>query len=210
MTFAWLFTTSATTEMSQKSRPSGGILSKRHIKKQLQKPIHNHMYLFRRKYVLWEDVLTAQKLFSIRVSQTVSSNTYENNADAAIVIILSLLLEYMFQQTDGNKANREWPIDLLLDVGVPLDSVLAVLENLSFNDATEWSTARRRVIAALTVYVCQKWLTETTIGGGLPFGGEEGAQAVLEILRGLSDLRLLSGRDADALRDLIQSVQRTV
>jgi nuclear pore complex protein Nup155 len=123
---------------------------------------------------------------------------------------LTLLLEYLFQQADTNKSSREWPVDLLLDVGVPLDSVLAVLENLSFNDGAEWSTSRRRVIAALTVYVCQKWLAETTIAGGLPFGGEEGAQAVLEILRGLSDLRILSGRDGDALRDLIESVQRTI
>ena len=38
------------------------------------------------------------------------------------------------------------------------------------------------------VYVTQKWLTESIVGGGLPFGGEEGAVAVLEILRAVSEL----------------------
>jgi hypothetical protein len=129
--------------------------------------------------------------------------------------VLGILLGYMFQansqnQSDGSRGSREWPVDLLLDVGVPPDSVLGVLETLSFNDGAEWTTSRRRVIAALTVYVSQKWLSESIVGGGLPFGGEEGAQAVLEILRAVSDMGLLSGRDADALRDLIEAVQRTV
>lgn len=183
--------------------------------KQLLKLRRSHMSSFKKEYVLWEDVLTALRLSLIHVSYGILTCLENANINVGIVIILSLLLDYMFQknsqkQSDGTRGNREWPIDLLLDVGVPPDSVLGVLENLSFNDGAERSTSRRRTIAALTVYVCQKWLSESIVGGGLPFGGEEGAQAVLEILRALSDLDLLSGRDGDSLREMIESVQRMV
>jgi nuclear pore complex protein Nup155 len=122
------------------------------------------------------------------------------------VIILGLLLDYMFQ-TDTTRGAREWPVDLLLDVGVPSETVLAVLENLQFNDGEGWSTAKRRVVAALSVYVSRKWYSDSVVGGGLPFGGEEGAGAVLEVLRSLQSMNLLSGRDGDALRDMIETIQ---
>lgn len=129
-----------------------------------------------------------------------------------LVLILKLLLEYMFSsQADGKgrQLPREWPIDLVLDVGVPSETVLAVLESLLYHEGEGWSTSKNRTVAALAVYVAQKWLNESTVGGGLPFGGEEGVAAVVDLLRGLDASGILGGsRDGDALRDMWAAVQR--
>jgi len=113
-------------------------------------------------------------------------------------------------QADPNRTQspREWPVDLVLDVGVPSETVLAVLETLLYHEGEAWSTAKKRTVSALSVYVAQKWLGESTVGGGLPFGGEEGVTAVVELLRGLDASGILgAGRDADALRELWRVVE---
>lgn len=127
--------------------------------------------------------------------------------------VLTLLLDYIFQSItqqhpDRTRGNREWPVDLLIDVGVPFESVLSTLENVFYNNEADWSINRRRIVGALIVHVCQRWLQESASGGGVPFGGEENTAAVLEALRAVNDAALLTGRDRDALRLALERIQR--
>ena len=123
------------------------------------------------------------------------------------------MLEYCFQtitaqQPFNTRGSREWPVDLMLDLSVPPETVLNALENLLFNDGADWSNSRRRIVAALIVHACQRWFVESASGGGVPFGSLENASTVLEALRAVADSDLCAGRDKDALRDALEATER--
>jgi nuclear pore complex protein Nup155 len=124
-----------------------------------------------------------------------------------------LLLDYIFQtidqqHPDRTRGNREWPVDVLIDVDVPFESVLSVLENNFYNNELQWGVNRRRIAGALIVHVSERWLQESASGGGAAFGNVENTAAVLEALRAVQEAGLLAGRDADALRTMLERVQR--
>lgn len=59
------------------------------------------------------------------------------------------------------------------------------------------------------MYVCAKWLVESKSSGSF-VGGVESADAVLEALRAVDESAILAGRDAEALRDTSEEVQRLI
>jgi hypothetical protein len=128
--------------------------------------------------------------------------------------VLTLLLAYSLfpvtqAQPHNTRGSREWPVDLMLDLGVAPETVLTALENLLFNDGAGWSTPRRRAVAALVVHTCQRWFVESASGGGVPYGSVENATAALEALQAVADSGLLeAGRDRDALRDALEATER--
>jgi hypothetical protein len=101
----------------------------------------------------------------------------------------------------------EWPVDLLLDLGIAPDVLLVSLENLLFNE-TSYSNSKRRTVATLVVIVAGRWLRTSAASGAL-VGGIEGAEAVLEALRAVEESELLRGTEAEGgLREALESIQR--
>lgn len=75
-------------------------------------------------------------------------------------------------------------MDIFLDISVPHESLLAVLENIFMTAEKPFDTQRtRRYIAQDLVYVCRRWFDESGRSAGQIFGGEENARNVLEVLQ---------------------------
>ena len=78
-----------------------------------------------------------------------------------------------------------------------------------FNESG-WTNSRKRIVAAMIVHVCTKWLAESGASGTL-VGGVEGAEAVLEALRAVDESGLLKGTgDAEGLREGLEAMQRVL
>jgi len=96
-------------------------------------------------------------------------------------IVLPILLEYAFT---SQTPNISWPVDLLVDLGIPYETILGTLESLFYRKAEPaWSGTKHELVARLIIYVAQTWLQRSSKSGGIPFGSEENAVAVLDVLQ---------------------------
>ena len=76
-------------------------------------------------------------------------------------------------------------MDVFLDIGVPAETVFAVLEEMLCGEEAPFTGRNRGFIADDVLYVAQRWFEDTSRHGVI-FGGEENARGVLEVLGTLS------------------------
>ncbi|KAI9795113.1 MAG: hypothetical protein M1816_000135 [Peltula sp. TS41687] len=89
-----------------------------------------------------------------------------------IPTLLPLLERYAFnylRHTPSERAHapaKEWVIETFLDLGVPYDTLLPVLEAMFYNDEAASSLGpSRRWIAEDILYLCQRWYADTLRAG---------------------------------------------
>ena len=83
-------------------------------------------------------------------------------------------------------------LDLFLNVDIPHEALLPVLEQIYYGNEHPFVGAQRRVIAGHMVYVVQSWFESSQRRGErVPFGNEENAGFCVDLLRGM-----LAARDA--------------
>ncbi|KAI9704717.1 MAG: hypothetical protein M1836_006497 [Candelina mexicana] len=114
---------------------------------------------------------------------------------------------YEFQRGVGPPT---WIIDTFLDLQVPYESILPVLEQMFYNDEAPFQGRNRRYIANDLLYLIQRWYQDTERAGGRILGGESNAQAISEILQvlqnnGLDDQKV---EECRALRMRIEQMLR--
>lgn len=117
-----------------------------------------------------------------------------------IAIVLPILLQYVIQHPAPGQ-NATWPIDLLSDLTVPYETILSTLESLFYRKTeSAWAGSKHELVAQLMVYVSRKWFDQSQKGGGIPFGGEENAAAVVDVLAAVLDDKppCLSAEDREA------------
>ncbi|SRR6266480_3852575 len=123
--------------------------------------------------VPWEAV--ADKVRALGRRLEISETTFP------IPVILPILLIYAFT---NQTSNISWPIDLLVELGVPYEAILGTLESLFYRKAEPtWSGSKHELFARLIVYVTHTWLQRSSKGGEIPFGSEENAVAALDVLQ---------------------------
>lgn len=61
---------------------------------------------------------------------------------------------------------KEWVLETFLDLGVPYDTLLPVLESMFYNDEKPFQGRNRRWIAEDILYLCQRWYADTLRAGG--------------------------------------------
>lgn len=122
-------------------------------------------------------------------------------------ILLPMLSRYAFE-FQRNIGPATWVIDTFLDLSVPHESLLTVLEAMFYADEVPFRGRNRRYIARDIVHVIKLWFTQSTGmlgigmnggadslgmslgmsgGGERMFGSEENAGAVVELLRAVTD-----------------------
>ena len=118
------------------------------------------------------------------------------DADQPLAILLPLLKKYAFE-CQRDIGPDEWVIDTFLDLQVPYDTILPVLESMFYNDEAPFQGRNRRFIANDILYVCKRWYGDSIRGGQPPFGGEENIAAVYQILLVLME----NGVDNDKMEE---------
>ena len=104
----------------------------------------------------------------------------------------------------------EWVVDTFLELQVPYESLLPVLEAMFYNDEAPFQGPNRRHLANDILYICKRWYSTTVRGGQRPFGREENIAAISQLLLVLmqngmaedkvEECRLLRGRIEQFLR----------
>lgn len=75
-----------------------------------------------------------------------------------------------------------WVIDTLIDLNVPFESLLEILENMFYADEAPFSGRNRRFIANDMLHVIELWFHDSLRGGGQVFGDEVNAAAISQTL----------------------------
>lgn len=88
-----------------------------------------------------------------------------------------------------------WMLDIFIDLQVPFETIYATLESMFYNDEPPFHGRNRRLIGNDIVYIAKMWFQDSIRGSGSPFGGEDNAIAVSQMLHmvmqsGLDERRL--------------------
>jgi nuclear pore complex protein Nup155 len=148
--------------------------------------------------------------FPIRKYQGTHRKSALANLDPAV--ILPQLVEYAIKDNAANKrdALETWPIELFLDLGIPHEVLVTGLEDLFYNPQTPWTTERYRAkMAQLLTYTVSSWYQASARGGGIAFGSEENAAAMLEMMKvivGWGGLSRNAQDEALRVRDLVDRI----
>ena len=118
-----------------------------------------------------------------------------------IADIVPILERYAFEFQNG-VGPRSWPVDCLIGVDVPFESLFTVLEGMFYNDEAPFQGRNRRYIANDIIYVVELWLQNSSRGAGKILGGEGNAAAITQTLMMLQQSGLLDGESLDDCRAL--------
>ena len=120
--------------------------------------------------------------------------------------LLPLLKRYAYE-FQNDVGPETWVMDTFIDINVPYESLVSVLESMFYNDEAPFQGRNRRFIANDLIYVIGQWYRETSRGAEAVFGGESNAEGVLELLRvvGQSGLDEERAGTCQALRVRIES-----
>jgi nuclear pore complex protein Nup155 len=132
-------------------------------------------------------------------------------ADATFPVqtLLPMLERYALKDS-ARGAPKTWVIDIFLNVDIPHEALLPVLEQIYYGNEHPFVGTQRRIIAAHMVYVVKTWLEGSSRRGErIPFGSEENAGLCVDLLRGLLAARdALVGEDRSDAEKLQSAIQR--
>lgn len=80
-----------------------------------------------------------------------------------IADIVPILERYAFEFQNG-VGPRSWPVDCLIGVDVPFESLFTVLEGMFYNDEAPFQGRNRRYIANDIMYVVELWFQNSSRG----------------------------------------------
>lgn len=127
----------------------------------------------------------------------------------AVNIVVPILEKYAFEN-QRDVGPPTWTMDLLIDVGLPYESILQILESMFYNDEQPFHGNNRRVIANHMVYLIKRWFEHCVRTNTRLFGGDEQAADVSQMLLMLvqNGLQPPEVGDANELRQKIARVIR--
>lgn len=96
-------------------------------------------------------------------------------------LLVPMLERYAFEHQLGLGA-PSWVMDLFLDIGVPFDTLLSVLEAMFYNDEAPFEGHNRGIIANDMVYVIKKWFQYCIRENQRLFGGSDNAAVIIQTL----------------------------
>jgi len=123
--------------------------------------------------------------------------------------LVPMLKRYAYE-FQNNVGPETWVMDTFIDVQVPYESLVSVLEGMFYNDEAPFQGRNRRYIANDLIYVISLWFRETSRGAEAVFGGESNAEGVSQLLQVLmqSGLDEQRGQQCQALRLRIEHTLR--
>lgn len=112
------------------------------------------------------------------------------------------MLERYSLEFQRNVGPPTWVVDLFLDLGVPHESLYAVLETMYYTDEAPFHGSNRRYIAQDLLYLLTGWFQETVRLGGMVFGSDIVAERVSEMLLILTQNNVIGKEQLEAAHEL--------
>lgn len=88
-----------------------------------------------------------------------------------------MLKRYAFEYQHG-VGPETWVIDVMLEIGVPFETLYTVLESMLYGEEAPFHGARGRFVANDLLHLIQLWYRATARGNGTELGGRDSATAV--------------------------------
>lgn len=123
-------------------------------------------------------------------------------------VVIPLLEKYAFEN-QRNVAPQTWVMDLLIDIGIPFDTLLLILDRMLYNDEPPFQNRNRSFIAKDILYVIGKWYRNSVGSSHRVFGSDEIAEEIIKKLNILCQNGLNQAESAEA-QDLIVRIQRAL
>lgn len=138
-------------------------------------------------------------------------------------MLLPQLVEYALKDLPDASANNPraapvsldnytWPIDKMLDLEIPHETLVTVLEDIFYSPEATWTKQKTKSrVAQLLVYTIEAWLDISARSQGIAFGSDENAVKMLELVKEvwayLNSTRSKEGKDAaERVREKVERV----
>lgn len=135
---------------------------------------------------------------------------HSSSATFPIPILLPMLERYIIQPQEEHPP-PSWAIDIMLELDIPHETLLPVLEQLYYSNEHPFVGSKRKIVASKMVYLLQKWFEASVRSGErILFGSEENASTVQDCLASLlrGDLDPTWRQQAEALAARIAQAMR--
>jgi nuclear pore complex protein Nup155 len=143
------------------------------------------------------------------VIQVVRDTAFKLNLSESIfppTMMIPMLERYAFEHQRGLGAPT-WVVDLFIDIGIPFETLLSVLEAMFYNDEAPFSGRNRIIIAKDMVQVIKKWYEHCSRHHQRLFGSEDNAAAIIQTLTMLTQ-NGLTGKELEEAQDLKRKIER--
>lgn len=120
--------------------------------------------------------------------------------------LIPLIEKYALEYPD-NVASRNWVPELFIDIAIPYETIVPILEDMFFAAEVPFSGNHKMVLARHLVYVASRWLDDCVRGNKPIFGSRDGGQAMVAILESL-ERNGLAREELEASREVKRKVTR--
>ena len=117
-----------------------------------------------------------------------------------------MLEKYAFEFQNG-VGPATWVMDSFLNLDVSYDSIVPILEGMFYNDEAPFQGSNRRVIARHLLYIIKRWFVDSMRSERVPFGGEQMARHISQLLLLLQQNGLVE-REAEECRTLRVQIEQ--
>ncbi|KAH0565900.1 hypothetical protein GP486_000703 [Trichoglossum hirsutum] len=118
--------------------------------------------------------------------------------------LVRMLKVYSFEY-QRDVGPQTWVVDTFLDLHVPYETILPVLDGMLYHDEAPFTGNNRRFIASDILFLIRRWY-EYGVRSGRLFGGEHGAANVTHMLGVLIQTQYLSSVEKEEARILMQRI----
>lgn len=116
-----------------------------------------------------------------------------------------MLKRYAFEYQQGVGPDT-WVTDIMVEIGVPFETLYMVLESMLCGEETPFDGARRRSMAYDLLHLIQLWYRATARGNGTELGGRDNAAAVEVTLNYMLHSESISPDRAEECRVLVRKI----
>lgn len=120
-----------------------------------------------------------------------------------------MLKRYAFEYQNG-VGLETWVTDTLVEIGVPFESLFAVLEDMFYGDEAPFQGPNARYVVRDLLHVVRLWYQHTSRGHVKVLGSEESAAAVSETLQMVLQSGMLDATMAEECRILRGRIEATL
>lgn len=143
------------------------------------------------------------------VIATVREISYRLNMSEIVFppqVLIPMLERYAFEHQRG-VGSPTWVMDLFIEIGVPFETLVSVLEAMFYNNEAPFEGKNRRVIAKDMLYAIQNWYQQCARSNQHLFGGEDNAATISQTLLMLTQNGLENAEVREA-QDLRLKIER--
>ncbi|KAK3680939.1 hypothetical protein LTR37_021025 [Vermiconidia calcicola] len=158
--------------------------------------------LYGKQALSWESV--GEKVRELGRRLNVSDATF------TIQILLPMLERYAMMPHD-HKPPSTWAVDLFLDLDIPHETLLPVMEQMYYGNEHPFVGSKRKILAGQMVYLLRSWFEQSERRGERnAFGSEENASLVIDCAASLLKAGELDAAARREAEQLVSSVQRAM